>query len=129
MPSAGAHSADAAIGVGLRRGGTHDYVRHGTTTLFAALNVLNGAILAECKPRQLVQEKLIKAPMEFLGAIAQAGTEGQTVRLSPAMVQPIASDDVAAATADAALGTPVNGAWSRSRGRSGLGCLALFNAT
>ncbi|MDO9001978.1 MAG: SDR family oxidoreductase [Aquabacterium sp.] len=70
---------------------------------------------------KLAQEKLIKASpipytivratqfMEFLGAIAQAGTEGQTVRLSPAMVQPIASDDVAAAMADAALGTPVNG--------------------
>lgn len=70
---------------------------------------------------KLAQEKLIKASpipytivratqfMEFLGAIAQAGTEGQTVRLSPAMVQPIASDDVAAAMADAALGTPING--------------------
>jgi putative transposase len=27
------------------------YVRHGTTTLFASLNVLNGAVLATCKPR------------------------------------------------------------------------------
>jgi putative transposase len=30
---------------------THDYRRHGTTTLFAALSVLNGAVLAACKPR------------------------------------------------------------------------------
>ena len=70
---------------------------------------------------KLAQEKLIKAAaipytivhatqfMEFLGGIAQAGTEGQTVRLSPALVQPIASDDVATAMADAALGAPANG--------------------
>jgi putative transposase len=30
---------------------THDYQRHGTTTLFAALNVLDGAVIAQCKPR------------------------------------------------------------------------------
>jgi len=47
--------------------------------------------------------------MEFLGGIAQSGTDGQTVRLSPAFVQPIASDDVAAALADFTLGSPVNG--------------------
>ncbi len=70
---------------------------------------------------KLAQEKLIKAAaipysivhatqfMEFLGAIAQGGTDGQTVRLSPAMIQPIAADDVAAAMADVALGAPLNG--------------------
>jgi len=47
--------------------------------------------------------------MEFLGGIAQAGTDGQTTRLSPAWVQPIASDDVAAVLADVTLGSPVNG--------------------
>ena len=36
-------------------------------------------------------------------------TVGQTVRLSPALVQPIASDDVAAAMAEVAVGAPVNG--------------------
>ena len=36
-------------------------------------------------------------------AIAEAGTDGRTVRLSPAFVQPIASDDVAAALADVAV--------------------------
>jgi putative transposase len=30
---------------------THDYIRHGTTTLFAALHVATGAVIAECKPR------------------------------------------------------------------------------
>ena len=31
---------------------THDYVRHGTTTLFAALNVLQGTVIGACLPRQ-----------------------------------------------------------------------------
>ena len=44
------------MGLGYVEGVTHDYVRHGTTTLFAALNVLNGAVLAECKPRHRHQE-------------------------------------------------------------------------
>ena len=30
---------------------THDYKRHGTTTLFAALNVLDGRVIGECMPR------------------------------------------------------------------------------
>ncbi len=34
------------MGFGYVEGVTHDYKRHGTTTLFAALNVLNGAVLA-----------------------------------------------------------------------------------
>jgi uncharacterized protein YbjT (DUF2867 family) len=46
---------------------------------------------------------------EFLDGIAKSGTEGQTVRLSPAFVQPIAADDVAAALADHALAAPANG--------------------
>jgi uncharacterized protein YbjT (DUF2867 family) len=70
---------------------------------------------------KMAQEKLIKASkvpytivhstqfFEFLGGIAQSGTDGKTVRLSPAFVQPIASDDVAALMADVALGAPVNG--------------------
>ena len=70
---------------------------------------------------KVAQEALIKAGkipytivrstqfFEFAGAIAQSATTGQTVRLSPALFQPIASDDVAAAMADAALGAPTNG--------------------
>ncbi len=46
---------------------------------------------------------------EFMGGIANAGTIGQSVRLSPALVQPISSDDVADVMAAAALGAPVNG--------------------
>src|SRR5499427_8594423 len=46
------------IGFGYVEGVTHDYQRHGTTTLFAALNVLDGAVLAQCKPRHRHQEYL-----------------------------------------------------------------------
>jgi len=46
---------------------------------------------------------------EFFGGIAKAGFDGQAIRLSPAMMQPMASDDVATALADIALGSPVNG--------------------
>ena len=37
---------------------THDYKRHGTTTLFAALNVLDGSVIGECMPRHRHQEFL-----------------------------------------------------------------------
>jgi len=46
------------MGFGYVEGVTHDYKRHGTTTLFAALNVLNGTVLASCKPRHRHQEFL-----------------------------------------------------------------------
>ena len=70
---------------------------------------------------KMAQEQLIKASpipytivratqfFEFVGGIAQSATEGQTVRLPPVLMQPIASDDVAAVMADAALGEPLNG--------------------
>jgi len=70
---------------------------------------------------KMAQEDLIKAStvpytilrstqfFEFVRGIAQSGTDGQTVRLSPALVQPVVSDDVAAALADIVLGAPVNG--------------------
>jgi len=44
-----------------------------------------------------------------VGGIAQSATEGQTVRLPPVLMQPIAADDVAAVMADAALAEPWNG--------------------
>lgn len=70
---------------------------------------------------KLAQEKLIKESktpytilratqfFEFVGAIGESAADGQTIRLSPALFQPIASDDVAAALVDVALGAPVNG--------------------
>src|SRR5262249_49316947 len=46
---------------------------------------------------------------EFVKGIAQSATEGQTVRLSTSMMQPIAADDVAAILTDVAVAGPVNG--------------------
>ena len=46
---------------------------------------------------------------EFVGAIAEFSTDGQTVRLPSALMQPIVSDDVAGALADVALANPLNG--------------------
>jgi uncharacterized protein YbjT (DUF2867 family) len=70
---------------------------------------------------KMAQETLIKASpvpysivratqfFEFVSGIAQSATDGQTVRLSPALIQPIVSDDVANALAEVTLGAPVNG--------------------
>src|SRR5271154_4962702 len=44
---------------GLPERQTHDYERHGTTTLFAALNVLEGTVIGECQPRHRHQEFLL----------------------------------------------------------------------
>jgi putative transposase len=46
------------MGLGYLEGLTHDYYRHGTTTLFAALDVANGTVLTQCKPRHRHQEFL-----------------------------------------------------------------------
>ena len=46
------------LGLGYLEGVTHDYKRHGTTTLFAALNVATGQVLTQCKPRHRHQEFL-----------------------------------------------------------------------
>jgi uncharacterized protein YbjT (DUF2867 family) len=45
---------------------------------------------------------------EFARSIADAATQGDTVRLAPVLVQPMAADDVAAAVADVAVGPPAN---------------------
>lgn len=70
---------------------------------------------------KVVQENLIKSSgisytivrstqfFEFIGGIAQYATDGRTVRLSPAHVQPVASEDVAALVAKTATAVPLNG--------------------
>ncbi|NQD91462.1 SDR family oxidoreductase [Pseudomonas sp. CrR25] len=70
---------------------------------------------------KVAQESLIKASgipftilratqfFEFVGGIAQSAIVGEEIRLSPALIQPIASDDVAAALTDVVLAAPVNG--------------------
>jgi uncharacterized protein YbjT (DUF2867 family) len=70
---------------------------------------------------KMAQENLIKASpvpytilrstqfFEFMGRIAQLSADGQEARVSPVLVQPIVSDEVAAALADIAVGVPANG--------------------
>ena len=79
---------------------------------------------------KMAQENLIKASripytivratqfFEFVGSIAQSATDGQTVRLPPALMQPIVSDDVAAALADIAVEQPLNGTHRAGRPRT-----------
>jgi len=70
---------------------------------------------------KIAQEKLIETSgvpytiirstqfLEFLGGIADSSADGNTVRISPVLFQPIAADDVAAIVADVALAAPRNG--------------------
>lgn len=70
---------------------------------------------------KIAQEKLIRQSglpytivhstqfFEFLGGIAASAAAGDVIRLSPAHIQAISSDDVAAALADYTLGAPING--------------------
>jgi len=70
---------------------------------------------------KVAQENLIKSSkipftivrstqfFEFVKGIAQSATEGQTVRLSAGLMQPIAADDVAAALTGVAVAEPLNG--------------------
>ncbi|MGI8498967.1 MAG: IS630 family transposase, partial [Gemmatimonadaceae bacterium] len=46
------------LGLGYVEGITHDYIRHGTTTLFAALDIQSGEVLTQCKRRHRHQEFL-----------------------------------------------------------------------
>jgi putative transposase len=46
------------MGLGYVEGVTHDYIRHGTTTLFAALDIATGNVLTRCKRRHRHQEYL-----------------------------------------------------------------------
>jgi len=70
---------------------------------------------------KIAQEELIKAGpipysivhatqfFEFVKSIADAATTGKVVKLSPALIQPMAADDVAGAVGRVAVGTPING--------------------
>jgi uncharacterized protein YbjT (DUF2867 family) len=69
---------------------------------------------------KVAQEQLVKAGpipytivratqfFEFIRRIADSSTEGNTVRLSPALVQPESADDVVSTLADVAVGAPLN---------------------
>ena len=55
---------------------THDYKRHGTTTLFAALNILDGQIIGQCQQRHTHVEWL-----KFLRQIDRQTPKGKTLHL------------------------------------------------
>ncbi len=100
-------AAEAVAGVGhhvaLSVVGTDRLLASG---YFRAKMAQENLITASSIPNTLVRATQF---FEFDGGIAQAATEGQTVRLPTALMQPIAADDVAAAMADAALAEPLNG--------------------
>jgi uncharacterized protein YbjT (DUF2867 family) len=99
-------AAEAAAGVG-----------HHVTLSVVGADRMTGSGYMRAK---LAQEDLVKAGpipytivratqfFEFIGRIADSGTEGDTVRLSPALIQPESADDVAATLADIAVGAPLN---------------------
>ena len=90
---------------------------------YVALSVVGTERLSESGyfRAKIAQEQLIKASglpfsivhatqfFEFVKSIAAAATEGNTVRLAPVMIQPIAADEVAKAVGKVAVGAPVNG--------------------
>ena len=88
-----------------------------------ALSIVGTDRLPECGyfRAKLAQENVIRASkipytilratqfFEFVGGIVDSSSDGQIVRLSPALFQPVASDDVAAALTDVTLAAPING--------------------
>jgi len=64
------------LGLGYVEGITHDYVRHGTTTLFAALELASGQVITQCRKRHRHQEFL-----QFLGHIDKNVPEDLDVHL------------------------------------------------
>lgn len=99
-------SAEAAAGVG----------HHVTLSVVGADRLPDSGYLRA----KVAQEELVKAGpipytivratqfFEFIGRIAESGADGETIRLSPALIQPEAAADVAATLADVAVGAPLN---------------------
>ncbi|MGW1552891.1 SDR family oxidoreductase [Streptomyces sp. NPDC002346] len=73
---------------------------------FRAKQVQEGLIKASGIPYSIVHATQF---FEFIKGIAAEATDGDTVRLAPVKIQPIYSDDVAAAVGRTAVGAPVNG--------------------
>jgi uncharacterized protein YbjT (DUF2867 family) len=76
----------------------------------------SGYIRAKLAQEELINESAIPYSIvqatqffESLNDIADAATDGNTVRLAPVMIRPIAADDVASALARISVGPPVNG--------------------
>jgi uncharacterized protein YbjT (DUF2867 family) len=76
----------------------------------------SGYFRAKVAQEKLIQDSSIPYSIvhatqffEFLQGIVDSATDGNTVRLPPALFQPMAADDVAEAVAEVAVGPPVNG--------------------
>jgi uncharacterized protein YbjT (DUF2867 family) len=76
----------------------------------------SGYLRAKVAQEKLIEDSsipysIIRATQfyEFVSAIADAATEGDTVRVPAALIQPIAADEVARAVGRISVGTPVNG--------------------
>ncbi len=99
-------AAETAAGVG----------HHVALSIVGVDRTDNGYFRAKVAQEKLVENSgipysIIRSTqfMEFLRGIADSGTNGNIVRLSPGLFQPIAADDVAAAVADVAVAAPLNG--------------------
>jgi transposase len=55
---------------------THDYIRHGTTCLYAALRVVDGVVFGTCRPKRNTKEFV-----RFLDAVDQATAADQTIHV------------------------------------------------
>ncbi len=55
---------------------THDYYRHGTTTLFAALNVLSGKVIGDCKEQHKAADYI-----SFLKMVSRKSPKGKTLHI------------------------------------------------
>jgi transposase len=76
-PGVGPHPAPAAAGPGQAGRRTHDYARHGTTSLFAALDVATGAVVSEFHRRHRAAE--FRAFLDTVDAAVPAGTDVHVV--------------------------------------------------
>src|ERR671918_904643 len=99
-------AAEAAAGVG----------HHVALSIVAIDRTDNGYFRAKVAQEKLIETSRIPYTiirstqfLEFLKGIADSSADGNKVRLSPGLFQPIAADDVAAITADVALAAPRNG--------------------
>lgn len=77
---------------------------------------VRGYFRAKLAQERLIEESSIPYSIvhatqffEFVKGIADAATDGRTIRVAPVLIQPMAADDVARALARVATGTPVNG--------------------
>jgi uncharacterized protein YbjT (DUF2867 family) len=80
--------------------------RLGDSGYFRAKVAQEEAIKAGAVPYSIVRATQF---FEFLARIADSNSDGETVRVPPVLVQPMAADDVAAALVVAAVSAPVNG--------------------